>query len=103
MDKKPVSVPEAFDILSSAELTDERQNEILAYTEKFHHITPKDARKAMKDLKKLTDASDIVIVKLIDLAPRTKEELTSILAPYNVSLSEEKLNSVLDYFSGLLD
>lgn len=103
MNKKPVSVPEAFEILSSAELTDERQKEILAYTERFHHINPKDAKKALKELKKLAELPDSVCTKLVDLTPRTKEELTSVLTSFNISLPEEKLNSVLDYFSGLMD
>lgn len=103
MNKRPVSIPEAFEILSSAELVDERQNEILAYSEKFHHISPKDAKKALKELKKLADLPDYLCTKLVDLAPRTSEELTSVLSSFNVSLPEEKLNSILDYFSGLLD
>ncbi len=103
MNKRPVSIPEAFDILSSAELVDERQNEILVYTEKFHHITAKEAKKALKDLKKMADIPDYAATKLVDLAPRTSEELTSLLSSFNISLPEEKLNSILDYFSGLLD
>lgn len=103
MKKKPVSIPEAFEILSSAELPDDRQKEILAYTERFHHISLKDAKKAAKDLKEMADLQDNVCTKLIDLAPRTSEELTSILSSFNVTLPEEKLNSILDYFSGLLD
>lgn len=103
MNKKPVSIPEAFEILSSADLPDERQKEILAYTERFHHVPLKDAKKAVKDLKKISDLQDYICTKLVDLAPRSSEELTSILSSFNVTVPEEKLNSILDYFSGLLE
>lgn len=103
MNKKPISIPEAFNVLSSADLPGDRQKEILDYTERFHHLSTKDARNAMKELKKMIEVPDLVLVKLIDLTPRTKEEITSILTSFNLTLPEEKLNSVLDYFSGLLD
>jgi len=102
MKKIPVSISEVMDILSRSENLSEEQKAMLLYAEKFHRLSLKDAKKAIAYFKKNTDLPDDVIVKLVDLVPLSAGELTAILSSYDLTLSEEKINTILDYFKGIV-
>ncbi len=93
------TIPEAYDLLSKEKEHNEFEKENLAYTEAFLKYKGKDARKAVKYLMDELKLTEKVAVKLVDLKPGTKEELTAILSAYGVMLSGENLNKVEDYFN----
>ncbi|MCL4335526.1 MAG: hypothetical protein M1402_05465 [Candidatus Thermoplasmatota archaeon] len=103
MNKKPITIAESLEILSGQELPTERQKETLVYIEKFHSINAKDAKKALKEISKIADVPEEMVVKIVDILPRTKEELISIAGTYNASISEDQLTQILDYIAGLVD
>lgn len=101
MKRKYLSIPEVFHILSKKkEITDNERNN-LNYSETFTKIDPKNTEKTKEEIKKITDLPDKVVVKLIDLKPMTKEEITTILSTYGMIVPEKDLNTLLDYFIGL--
>jgi len=99
MKAKFTTIPEAYDILSQGKEHNDFEKENLAYTEAFLKYKGKDARKAVKYLMDEVKIPEKVAVKLVDLKPGSKEELTIILSTYGIMLSEEDLNKVEDYFN----
>ncbi len=99
MKAKYTTTSEAFDILSKEKEHNDFEKENLSYTEAFLKYKGKDARKAVNYLMSEFKLQEKVAVKLVDLKPGTKEQLTVILSTYGVMLSEEDLNKVEDYFN----
>lgn len=102
MKRRFITVSEAFKTISKNEddLTDIEKDNI-QYTEAFNRYGRKDVSKIAKDIKKIADMPDKVVVKIVDLKPESKEEMTAVLSSYSVMLSEEDLNTLMDYFAGL--
>lgn len=101
MKRRYVSIPEALEILSKKDNPGESEKEALQYVEGFSKIDEKVARKAVTEIKKLVDLPEKVIVKLIDLKPANKEEITTVASSYGVIISEKDLNTLVDYFNSL--
>ncbi len=101
MKRKYVSIPEALEILSKKESLSESEKDALQYIEGFSKIDEKVARKAVPEIKKLVELPDKVIIKLIDLKPTNKEEITTVVSSYGVIISEKDLNTLVDYFNSL--
>ncbi len=101
MKRKYITVAEAFKILSKRDEHTELEKETLQYTELLNKYGRKDMSKVMKEVSEISDLPVNVAVKLIDLKPTTKEEITAILSSYNVMLSEKDLNNLIDYFTGI--
>ncbi len=100
MKSKFITIPEAFDILSKKTEHDETEAENLGYTEAFLKMKGKDAKKLVTEITKKFKLPEKVGVKLVDLVPKSREEVTSVLSSYSILLSEEDLNSLVDYFLG---
>lgn len=101
MKKQYVSIPEVLKILSEKKELSDSEKENLAYSEIFTKIHPDDIADIKSDIKKIVKLPDKVLIKLIDLRPATKEELTSIFSSYGVIVPEKDLNTLLDYFISL--
>lgn len=99
MKYKYVSIPESFDLLSKKKEFTEVEGENLSYVEHIMKMKGTDAKKVKADLMKQLKLSEKVATKLVDLAPRRKEEATSILSSYGVLLNEEDLNTLISYFT----
>lgn len=100
MKSKFITIPEVFDILSKKKEHDDTEAENLGYCEVFLKMKGKDAKKAVSEIAKSFKLPEKAAVKLVDLVPKTKEEVTSILSSYSVLLSEEDLNNLVNYFNG---
>lgn len=100
MKSKFITIPEVFDILTKKNEHDETEAENLGYCEAFLKMKGKDSKKAVSDLVKNFKLPEKTAVKLVDLVPKTKEEITSIVSGYSILLSEEDLNSLVSYFTG---
>jgi DNA-directed RNA polymerase subunit F len=101
MKKRYVSIPEALEILSKKDTPTEFEKDALQYVEGFSKIDEKVAKKAVTEVKKLVDLPEKVVVKLIDLKPANKEEITTVVSSYGVIISEKDLNTLVDYFNSL--
>ncbi len=101
MKRKYITVAEAFKILSKREELTDLEKDTLQYTEVLNKYGRKDMAKVMKEVSEISDIPVNVAIKLIDLKPTTKEEITAILSSYNVMLSEKDLNNLIDYFTGI--
>ncbi|MCL4337863.1 MAG: hypothetical protein M1129_06120 [Candidatus Thermoplasmatota archaeon] len=100
MKSKFITIPEVFDVLSKKKEHDPTEAENLGYCEAFLKMKGKDAKKAVADLVKDFKLPEKVAVKLVDLVPKSKEEVTSIVSGYSILLSEKDLNSLVSYFTG---
>jgi DNA-directed RNA polymerase subunit F len=89
---------EVFKILSEKTSHTDIESENLAYLEKFVKVDPKKAKKVEKDIKDVIDLPENVVKKLIDLVPKSREEITSVLSSYSIVVSEKDLNTLLGYF-----
>lgn len=101
MKRKYLSIPEVLRVLSKKEEITENERNNLNYAETFSKIDPKNIDKVKEEVKKITDLPEKVLVKLIDLRPTTKEEMTTILSTYGLIIPEKDLNTLVDYFIGL--
>ncbi len=100
MKSKFITIPEVFDILAKKQEHDPTEAENLGYCEAFLKMKGKDAKKAVSELVKEYKFQEKVAVKLVDIVPKSKEEITSILSGYSIMLSEKDLNSLVSYFTG---
>lgn len=99
MKTRYVSIPEAYDMLSKKSEYTEIEGENLSYVEHLMKMKGSEAKKAKSELMKTFKLSEKVATKLVDIAPKSKEEVTSILSSYSVLLSEEELNNLISLFS----
>ncbi|AKA48466.1 hypothetical protein IX51_04440 [uncultured archaeon] len=99
MKRKFITVAEAFKILSEKEEPNEIEKENLQYTELLNRYGRKSIAKVMEEVEAVADLPINAAIKLIDLKPKTKEEMTAILSSYNLMLSEKDLNNLIDYFT----
>jgi DNA-directed RNA polymerase subunit F len=99
MKTRYISIPEAYDLLSKKTDYTETEGENLSYVEHLMKMKGSEAKKVKSELMKKFKLSEKVATKLVDIAPKTKEEFTSILSSYSVLLSEEELNNLIALFS----
>ena len=96
--EKPVSVSEVKKILEDrkerGELTYE-QKVTLEYAQEFGKIGPRKLKEALEKLKDL-GLDDKIAVKIIDIKPKTKEELKLIFEKTRLGLKEEQVKKILD-------
>jgi len=96
--EKPVSVSEVKKILEDrkerGELTYE-QKVTLEYAQEFGKIGLRKLKEALEKLKDL-GLDDKIAVKIIDIKPKTKEELKLIFEKTRLGLKEEQVKKILD-------
>ncbi|MCL4329902.1 MAG: hypothetical protein M1533_02730 [Candidatus Thermoplasmatota archaeon] len=100
--KEYISIPEVFKILSEKKDLSESEAENLGYVERFLKIKG-DVSRMKKELQEKFSLPEEVAVKLLDLVPKTKEEVTPILSTYKILLGEKDLNNLLDYLQELAE
>jgi DNA-directed RNA polymerase subunit F len=100
--KEYIPIPEVYRILSGKGDLTETEAQTISYTEKFLKIKD-DSSKVVKELMKKYSLKEDVAVKLVDIVPKTKEEITSILSGYGVLINEKDLNNLLDYLQELVE
>ena len=98
-----MTITEAFELLSENEPSTTIEKQGLEYTEKFHSMKPADVKKAYKDLSAIEELNEKVIVKIIDLAPRSRETLMVILNSYSLNLSDDKISKIIDIIKGIVE
>jgi len=96
--EKPVSVSEVKKILEDrkerGELTYE-QKVTLEYAQEFGKVGPRKLKEALEKLIEL-GLEEKIAVKIIDIRPKTKEELRLIFEKTRLGLKEEQIKKILD-------
>ena len=95
---KPTGMPEAKKIMLSREKKKElsyEQKLALEHLNKFTKMTPSDAEKFLEELSKILRMSDETMIKILDLTPKTPDELRMIFAREKFSLKDEEIKKIL--------
>ncbi|SMD30725.1 RNA polymerase Rpb4 family protein [Picrophilus oshimae] len=93
---------EVYNRLISKDEHNDIEKDELSYIENFMKINPStDIESIRKEIMALSNLSQEVSSKIIDIMPVTREELTAILSSYNIMPDDSVLEKILDYIKGL--
>ena len=95
--KKLLTIPEAHQILQKidVEKADQIQKRTLDYTTKFAKATPDGAKKLRKELETECGLSEEESVELVNIMPKSIEELRTFTSGWRKLLSTETLEKIL--------
>jgi DNA-directed RNA polymerase subunit F len=95
--KKLLTTPEANQILEKidVEKADQIQKRTLDYTAKFSKVTSESAKKLRKQLETDCGLSDEEAVELVNIMPKSIEELRTFTSGWRKLLSTETLEKIL--------
>ena len=96
-DKKLLTIPEANQILQKidVEKADQIQKRTLDYTTKFSKVEADGARKLRKELETECGLSEEESVELVNIMPKSLEELRTFTSGWRKLLSTETLEKIL--------
>ncbi len=100
--KTPISLVKLKEELKSIKKRDEelnfRANKTEQYIENFTLLGKKEHDEAVKKIEKLDipRLKSEYITKLIDLLPKTKDDLKNILQVYKLTISQDNIKKILD-------
>ena len=95
--KKMLTLSEAHQILEKIDLekADQIQKRTLDYTSKFAKTTPEAARKLKKQLETECGLSDAEATEVVNIVPKSIEELRTFTAGWRKLLPTETLEKIL--------
>ena len=95
--KKVLTIPEANQVLQkiNVEKADQIQKRTLDYTSKFSKVTPEVAKKLKKELMDEAGLTEEEAVELINISPKTVEELRTFTSGWRKLLPTETLEKIL--------
>jgi len=96
-EKKLLTIPEANQILSKIDLekADQIQKRTLDYTTKFSKVQADSAKKLRKELEVECGLSEEEAVELVNIMPKSVEELRTFTSGWRKLLSTETLEKIL--------
>jgi DNA-directed RNA polymerase subunit F len=96
-EKKLLTIPEANQILQKidVEKADQIQKRTLDYTTKFSKAQPESAKKLRRDLETECGLSEEEAVELVNVMPKSVEELRTFTSGWRKLLSTETLEKIL--------
>ena len=94
---KNISIPEAKEILDKINLenADQIQKRALDYVSKFQKIDAERAKKIRKQLEKECKLSEEEAIELVNIIPKSKEEIRVFAAGWKKLLSTETVEKIL--------
>ncbi len=95
----PVPMAVAKEILAEREKRGEliyEQKAALEHLKKFTKLSRDKAERLMEEISAVVKLSDEVLIQLVDILPKTPEELRTILAMERFSLREEEIQKILE-------
>jgi len=95
--KKLMTIPEANQILQKIDLekADQIQKRTLDYTTKFSKVTAEVAKKLRKELETECGLSEEESVEVVNIMPKSVEELRTFTSGWRKLLSTEVLEKIL--------
>ncbi len=96
-EKRLLSIPEANQILAKIDMekADQIQKRTLDYTTKFSKVEADSAKKLRKQLEDEAGLSEEEAVELVNIAPKSVEELRTFTSGWRKLLSTETLEKIL--------
>ncbi len=96
-EKKLLTIPEAHQILQKIDLekADQIQKRTLDFTTKFSKSEPDVAKKILKQLETDVGLSEEEAVELVNISPKSVEELRTFTSGWRKLLSTETLEKIL--------
>ncbi|MGP8124725.1 MAG: RNA polymerase Rpb4 [Nitrososphaerales archaeon] len=95
--KKLLTIPEAHQILQKIDIAkaDQIQKRTLDYTSKFAKATPESAKKLRKELETECGLSEEEAVEVVNVMPKSIEELRTFTSGWRKLLPTETLEKIL--------
>lgn len=93
-----ISPTEVLDHLSELEEPNTRQQQALEYLQK--HVSVKDAdtlEELKKELEELDAFKDDQILKIIEILPRTEQEVRTLFSKERIKLEDQDIDRVLQF------
>ncbi len=104
IEEEPLAVPQAKEIVERA--TEERKKlkkdlsfetrRALEHLSLFSKLSPEKAEKLLEELLDLGIKKKEIAIKIVDLVPRTADELRAIYAKERFTLSQEEIEKILE-------
>jgi len=96
LDKHAISNPEMKEILSVEENLEGLQRRTYEYVIKFSKLSAEKAKKLKEELLKIEDITEEEAVMIINILPKTAEEIKDIFHHRKTILPAEFLNKIMD-------
>ena len=96
---EPVGMPEAKRIMSAIEADREltyEQKLALEHLNKFTNLEPAKAKKLLEEVSEVLRMSDETKIQILNLLPKTPDELRMIFTRENFSLKENEIKKILE-------
>jgi len=101
--EKPISISELKQELEKIKKRDKELNFRAVRTEEYlqHFVTSKDSAELAKKLEalKIPRLKETHIIKIIDIMPKTLDELKTILQGYTITVNNENLKKIVETVS----
>lgn len=99
IETKPVAMPEAKEVMSRREKEKElnyEQKVALDHLKNFTKMKESDAKKMVEELSKTLRMSPETIVQIVNILPKTPDEVRLVFAREKFSLKDEELKNILE-------
>ena len=104
IEEQPLTIPEAKEILEKAVEERKKVKEDLTYETRralehltlFSKLSPEKAKKLLEDLLALGIKKKEIAIKIVDVIPRTPDELRAIYAKERFTLTQEEIEKILE-------
>ncbi|MGA1974229.1 MAG: RNA polymerase Rpb4 [Conexivisphaerales archaeon] len=97
LERKPLTIHEAKKLLEKvdAEKADQIQKRTLDYVTKFSNIDGDDSRAMVKELMKETGLTEQEAVEVVNIMPKTREELRTFTVGWRKLVATDVLDKIL--------
>jgi DNA-directed RNA polymerase subunit F len=98
IEEKPISIPEALELLEKQKKGEMEYSQRLAhdYAQKFAGVDAETARKIKEELSQMDKLNEQQIVMIIDLLPKTKQDVEIIFQKSRTRLDDSEVTQILD-------
>ncbi len=98
LERKPVPIAVVKELLGKLSERNHEQKLAFEYASKFAKLDAEQARALIEELKNanIPRFKDKHIVKLVDIMPKTADEIKAIFAKEELALSKEDIQKILD-------
>ncbi len=98
---KYVPISEVKDLLQDRKEDSPEEAKEYEYARSFSTLSSKDAKEAVKRVMELSNLSEEICVKIVDILPQDAEQFIAILNSYKTIVDDKVLSSIIDYLKGL--